>query len=64
MKFATTSNFMSFNALLILVTCLLDRAMNLSELVKFIETIICFQEELLVVMLILDFFFLVSSKTL
>ena len=48
-KSAITSDLMFFNALLMLVTCTLESFMNLLALSKFIGTITCFLDGLLVV---------------
>jgi len=63
-KSAIIFDLISFKALLILVICLLNIAMILSELLKLIGMIICFLEKFLVVILSLGFFFFISFKTL
>jgi len=63
-KSAIMSDLMSFKALLMLAICLLNIAMILFKLLELIGMMICFLEELLVVILSLGFSFFILFKTL
>ena len=56
-KLAIISDLIFLSFLLILATCLLDRTINLLQLIKFMRTITCFLDGPFIVILILGFSF-------